>query len=45
MISQNIKTKGSDFALQQDMIFSLLWWHTSDPYMQDKLCQHSTIIT
>ena len=21
---------------------SIVWWHTSAPYMQDKLCQHAT---
>ena len=23
-------------------VIYLLWWHTSAPYMQDKLCQHAT---
>ena len=24
------------------LIICHVWWHTSAPYMQDKLCQHAT---
>ena len=30
------------FFLKSTFIWWYIWWHTSAPYMQDKLCQHAT---